>query len=150
VNTLFRNALFPLVIIAALIWLGAQTLSGNSSGSSGKLRFSDALALIRQNPKGIEHVTFHPATQKVDIRLTTGRTRTTVYPVDQSAYELQQLLEDAGVAFDAKSKGSSPWWSILNSLLPFVLLFGFWIFLMRMVKQKTAREQDPPETRSPY
>ena len=146
----FRNALFPLVIVAALIWLGAQTLSGNSGGSSQNLRFSDALELVRQNPKGVERVTFHPSTQEVDVRLATGRTRTTVYPVDQSAYELQQLLEDAGIAFDAKRNGSSAWWSILTTLLPFVLLFGFWVFLMRMVKQKTAREQDHPETLSRY
>ena len=145
----FRNALFPLVIVAALIWLGIQTL-GNNSSSSGNLRFSDALALVRQNPGGIDHVTFHPSTQEVDFRLRTGRTRTTAYPVDQSAYELQQLLEDKGVAFEAKSKGSSPWWSILTSLLPFVLLFGFWVFLVRMVKQRAPTEQGPPERQPPF
>jgi ATP-dependent Zn protease len=150
VNRFSRTALFPLIIIAALIWLAVQTLGGDSGGSSDSLRFSDALALVRQNPNGIDHVTFHPSTQKVDFRLATGRTRTTVYPVDQSAYELQRLLEDKGVAFDAKKKGSSASWSILSSLLPFVLLFGFWIFLIRMVKQKTPREQGPPETPSPY
>ena len=36
--------------------------------------------------------------------------------------------------FDSKGVGSSPWWSILTSLLPFVLLFGFWIFLMNQVQ----------------
>ena len=36
--------------------------------------------------------------------------------------------------FDSKGGGSSPWWSILTSLLPFVLLFGFWIFLMNQVQ----------------
>jgi cell division protease FtsH len=150
VNRFFRSALFPLVIIAALIWLGAQTLTGNSSGSSESLRFSDALALVRQNPGGIDHVTFHPSTQEADFRLVTGRTRTTVYPTDQSGYELQQLLEEKGIAFEAKRKGSSPWWSFLTALLPFVLLFGFWVFLTRMVKQQTPTAQDPPETRSPY
>jgi cell division protease FtsH len=143
-----RSWIFPAVIIAALIWLGAQTLT--SSDSSESLRFSDALALVRQNPGEIDHVTFHPSTQEVDFRLTTGRTRMTVYPVDRSAYELQQLLEEKGVAFEAKRKGSSPWWSILTSLLPFVLLFGFWVFLMRMVKQRTPTAQDPQETRPPY
>ena len=39
-----------------------------------------------------------------------------------------------GVPFDSKGVGSSPWWSILTSLLPFVLLFGFWIFLMNQVQ----------------
>ena len=149
-NRFYRTALFPLVIIAALIWLAVQTLGNDSSGSSKSLRFSDALALVRQNPSGIDHVTFHPSTQEVDLRLATGRTRTTVYPTDQSGYELQQLLEEKGIAFDAKSKGSSPWWSIVNSLLPFVLLFGFWVFLMRMVKQRASTEQGPPETRPPY
>jgi ATP-dependent Zn protease len=149
VNLLSRNALFPLVIIAALIWLGVQTL-GNNSGSSDRLRFSDALAFVRQSAGGIDHVTFHPSTQKVDFRLRNGQTRTTVYPVDQSAYELQQLLEEKGIGFDAKSKGSSAWWSILNSLLPFALLFGFWVFLMRMVKQRASTEQGSPEKRRPY
>jgi hypothetical protein len=31
-----------------------------------------------------------------------------------------------------------------------VLLFGFWIFLMRMIKQRAPTGQDPPETRPPY
>ena len=38
------------------------------------------------------------------------------------------------VPFDSKGTGGSPWWSILTSLLPFVLLFGFWIFLMNQVQ----------------
>ncbi len=36
--------------------------------------------------------------------------------------------------FDSKGMGGSPWWSLLTSLLPFVLLFGFWIFLMNQVQ----------------
>jgi ATP-dependent Zn protease len=150
VSRLFPRALFPLIIIAALIWLGLQTLANDSNGSSNSLRFSDALALVRQEPSRIDHVTFHPSTQAVDFRLRTGRTRTTVYPVDQSAYELQKLLEENAVAFEAKRTGSSASWSIFTSLLPFVLLFGFWVFLMRTVKQRTPTGQDPPETRPPY
>ena len=139
----WQRYLFPLVIAGALLWLALQTVGGNSSG---KLRFSDALALIRQGGSGIDHVTFHPSTQEVDFRFTTGKTKTTVYPVDQSGYELQQLLESKGIPFDAKRKGSSPFSSILTSLLPFVLLFGFWIFLMRQMRQKGATESGPKGT----
>ena len=124
--------LLPLVIVLALVWLALQTLGDSSS--SERFLFSDALALTRQHASRIERVTFHPSSQKVDFRLVGGDRRTTVYPVDQSAYELQQLLEEKNVAFEAKSTGSSAWWSILTSLLPFVLLFGFWIFLMQRVK----------------
>ena len=44
------------------------------------------------------------------------------------------MLQANKVTFDSKGVGGSPWWSILTSLLPFVLLFGFWIFLMNQVQ----------------
>jgi ATP-dependent Zn protease len=150
VNALVRSALFPLIVVAALIWLAVQTFQSDSGGSSTSLRFSDALQLARQNPNGIDHVTFHPSTQKVDFKLVGAETRSTVYPVDQSGYELQQLLEKGGVAFDAKRKGSSAAWTLLTGVLPFVLLFGFWIVLTRTVRQKPITEQAPPETPSHY
>src|SRR5207237_1070303 len=50
--------------------------------------------------------------------------------------DLQRKLENANppIQFDSKGVGTSAWWSILTSLLPFVLLFGFWIFLMNQVQ----------------
>ncbi len=36
--------------------------------------------------------------------------------------------------FDSKGTGEYAWWSILTYLLPFVLFFGFWIFLMNQVQ----------------
>ena len=80
-------------------------------------------------------MTFHPSTQEVDFHLTGRKTRKTVYPVEQSAYALQQVLEKRRIPFDAKRRGNSPFWSILTGVLPFVLLFGFWAFLMRNVKR---------------
>ena len=56
------------------------------------------------------------------------------YPSDVSALQVEDLLKDENVTYDSKGKGSSAWWTILTSLLPFVLLFGFWIFLMNQVQ----------------
>jgi cell division protease FtsH len=56
------------------------------------------------------------------------------YASDQSEALVEQKMLDNNVKFDSKGTGSSPWWSILTSLLPFVLLFGFWIFLMNQVQ----------------
>ncbi len=138
----FRKALFPLVIIAALIWLAVQTI-GDGNDSNEHLLFSQVLDQVRQRPQVIRSVTFHPSTQKVELRYADGTAATVAYPVDQSAYELQQLLEDKNIPFDAKSTGESPWWSILTSLLPFVLLFGFWVFLMKRVRGQTPQGSDP-------
>jgi ATP-dependent Zn protease len=136
----WRTALFPLVIIAALIWIGVQTLGDDDSKQ--KLLFSQALNFVRQHSSDIRYVTFHPSTQEVEFHFSNGKTATVGYPVDQSAYELQQLLESKNVPFDAKRTGSSAWWSILTSLLPFVLLFGFWIFLTQQF-QKRKEGSDP-------
>jgi ATP-dependent Zn protease len=94
------------------------------------------LAQARRTPPPFQSVTFRPRTQEVEVRYSDGTKATVAYPVDQSAFELQQVLEKNGVLFDAKRTGSSAWWSILSSLLPFVLLFGFWVFLMRQTRQR--------------
>ena len=56
------------------------------------------------------------------------------YPTPQSATDFQNLLERENVRFDSKGTGSSPWWSLIISVLPFVILIAFWIFLMNQVQ----------------
>jgi cell division protease FtsH len=139
VNRFFRSALFPLVIIAALVWLALQTLGGHSQ-KTAKTTLSDVQAKIVQcqpaDPTAcsIQELVFNPNKQELSGKLTNGNKISVHYPSDQSAADLQKLMADHGVQFDSKGTGSSPWWSILTSLLPFVLLFGFWIFLMNQVQ----------------
>jgi ATP-dependent Zn protease len=139
VDARFRKYLFPALIAVVLIWIAVQTLGGGSNEKT-KLRWSEATALVQSNPSSIASATFRPSKREVDFRLKSGEHKKSVYPLDDSAYALQQLLEKSSVPFDAKSPGSSPWGSILNSLLPFVLLFGFWIFLMRNVQRWGPRQ----------
>jgi cell division protease FtsH len=137
VNRFFRSALFPLVIIAALVWLALQTLGGHGQKNE-KLTYSQALQAIDQCHVGgacaIQEVVFTPNKHELKIQFTKTRKAYVHYPSDQSAPELEKRMLDHGVTFDSKGTGSSPWWSILTSLLPFVLLFGFWIFLMNQVQ----------------
>jgi cell division protease FtsH len=140
VNRFFRSALFPLVIIAALVWLALQTLSGNSAPTS-KLTLSQVQQQIEacntDATSGCEFtsIVFNPNKQALNYTLKTNNKKGSVhYPSDQSAADLQKLMAAHNVPFDSKGTGGSPWWSILTSLLPFVLLFGFWIFLMNQVQ----------------
>ncbi len=138
-NRFFRSALFPLVIIAALVWLALQTLGGHSQKST-KITLSQVQAkIVACQPAepatcSIQELVFNPNKQELSGKLTNGDKVTVHYPSDQSAADLQTLMASHGVQFDSKGTGSSPWWSILTSLLPFVLLFGFWIFLMNQVQ----------------
>jgi cell division protease FtsH len=139
VNRFFRSALFPLVIIAALVWLALQTLGGNSQPTS-KLTLSQVEQKIAAcntdatSGCAFSQIVFNPNKQALNYTLTDKTKGSVHYPSDQSAADLQKLMSAHSVNFDSKGTGGSPWWSILTSLLPFVLLFGFWIFLMNQVQ----------------
>ena len=143
---LWRTALFPLILVAALVWLGVQTLGGDDESGQRRVTFSRVLQQVRSTPEALQSVTFHPSTQEVEVTYQDGTTAKTAYPVDQSAFALQQLLEEKQILFDAKRTASSGWWEILTSLLPFVLLFGFWIFLTRNMRKDKGQ---PPTGSEP-
>ncbi len=132
-NRFFRSALFPLIIIAALVWLALQTL-GTHGTKTAKESYSQLIQRVETNSSSIGTVSFNPSKQEIDAFLVSGKKVVVHYPTDQSQIEFQNLLQQNDVKFDSKGIGGSPWWSILTSLLPFVLLFGFWIFLMNQVQ----------------
>jgi cell division protease FtsH len=131
-NRFFRSALFPLIIIAALVWLALQTL-GTHGTKTQPATLYQVLTTIKAKPDTIDHAIFVPGKQELDVYETQaagGKKIVVHYAGDQSQAEIQNLLLNHNVNFDSKGVGSSPWWSILTSLLP----FGFWIFLMNQVQ----------------
>jgi cell division protease FtsH len=134
VNRFFRSALFPLVIIAALVWLALQTLGGHNTNSKAYTTSQFIQAVNTGQIDGT--VTIDPNKQSFSAKLQDGSQVTVHYATDQSEFSVEQAMKAANppVEFNSKGVGSSPWWSILTGLLPFVLLFGFWIFLMNQVQ----------------
>jgi cell division protease FtsH len=133
VNRFFRSALFPLIIIAALVWLALQTL-GSHGPKVSKQTTSWVYQQVRDNPGSINEIKIDPGKQSLTLVDQAGKHYSVHYASEQAEANLEKLMQDKGVTFDSKGVGSSPWWSILTSLLPFVLLFGFWIFLMNQVQ----------------
>jgi cell division protease FtsH len=132
VNRFFRSALFPLIIIAALVWLALQTL-GSHGPKVAKQTTSWVYEQVQTgNVSGT--VTIDPNKQAISMTDATGKKYSVHYANAQSEAALEKAMLNHHVDFNAKGVGSSPWWSILTSLLPFVLLFGFWIFLMNQVQ----------------
>jgi cell division protease FtsH len=132
-NRFLRSALFPVVVITLIVWLGTQTLMGHRHAAQKKTT-SDLYAQVRGEPSQIKEVVFSPNKHQAQVLLINDTKYNVYYATDQSQADLQKLLIDKGVPFDSKGIGTSAWWSILTSLLPFVLLFGFWIFLMNQVQ----------------
>jgi cell division protease FtsH len=134
VNRFFRSALFPLIVIAALVWLAIQTLSGQGEKAE-KMTLSEVYLLIEDQPRSVKQVVFAPNKREIILERFGDEKKIKVhYPSDESVPPLERRLESENIKFDSKGTGSSAWWSILTGLLPFVLLFGFWIFLMNQVQ----------------
>jgi cell division protease FtsH len=129
-----RRGLFLLILIVLLVWLASQTLLPDGDDER-RIAYSDAKALVGGSPDDVARVLFEPKKNGLELRMTDGRILQTYYPVDESAVAFEELLDENAVAYDSRSRGDSAWWSFLTYLLPFVLFFGFWIFLMRSVQR---------------
>jgi len=132
VNRFFRSALFPLIVIVLLVYLASQTLM-RGGGKEAKLTTSQLIQQVQERPTSFSNVVIDPNKQKISFERD-GVKGSVHYPSAQDEHQIQNLMQRNNVDFNSKGVGSSPWWTILTSLLPFVLLLGFWIFLMNQVQ----------------
>jgi cell division protease FtsH len=134
VNRFFRSALFPLVVIVLLVWVASQTLIPHSK-SERKETLSGFIAMAKQ--RKVDHVVFTPSKRQISANVSSneGEKKITVhYPADESVPGITRVLEDKGIEFDSKGTGGFSWVSAFFSLLPFIILIAFWIFLMNQVQ----------------
>jgi cell division protease FtsH len=137
-NRFFRSALFPLIVIVLLVYLASQTLMG--SEPKEKVTYSQLQQRVETNPEQFKEIVANPSKQELTVELTPdngedkGEKYKVAYPSPESLNTFEAKMRANDVPFDSKAIGGSPWWSLLTSLLPFVLLFGFWIFLMNQVQ----------------
>jgi cell division protease FtsH len=130
VNRFFRSALFPLFVIVLLVYLASQMIPHGKSAQ--KVTYSEFRKDIAAGQ--IASAEFNPSKRQISGKLEDGKKYSVHYPSDQSVPILENSLDKADVTYDSKGTGSWSWISFFTSLLPFVLLFAFWIFLMNQVQ----------------
>ncbi|MDQ3891071.1 MAG: ATP-dependent zinc metalloprotease FtsH [Actinomycetota bacterium] len=128
----FRSALFPLIVIVLLVYLASQTLFP-SRDERTKIPYSQLIQRVEDSPGSVAEVLFKPKGRAIEAEINGQKVKTN-YPSDESQARLEGELQAKGVKFDSEGTGESAWWSFLTYLLPFVLFFGFWIFLMNQVQ----------------
>ena len=67
-NRFFRSALFPLIVIAALVWLAVQTLSGHGHKTT-KASLSEVQNIIVAQPGTIKNADFNPNKRELALNL---------------------------------------------------------------------------------
>jgi len=131
VNRFFRSALFPLFVIVLLVYLASQTLIPHGKNTQ-KLTLSEFTSKVTQHQ--VSSAEFNPSKRSISFKLNDGKKGSVHYPSDQNAPALTSLLQQNNVEYDSKGTGNWSWIGFFTSLLPFVLLFAFWIFLMNQVQ----------------
>jgi cell division protease FtsH len=131
VNRFFRSALFPLFVIVLLVYLASQTLIPHGKNTQ-KVTYSDFRQDIGTGK--IASAEFNPSKRQISGKLTDGKKYSVHYPADQSVPGIETALDKNAVQYDSKGTGNWSWIGFFTSLLPFVLLFAFWIFLMNQVQ----------------
>jgi cell division protease FtsH len=133
VNRFLRSALFPLIVIVLLVWLASNTLIQKDKKTQ-KLTYSELIRRVEDQPGSVHGVLFNPSKRQIVATLAGGQKIKVNYPTDQAQIRFQNELEQNRIAFDSKGTGGFSWLSLIGSFLPFLLLIGFWIFLMNQVQ----------------
>jgi cell division protease FtsH len=133
-NRFFRSAFFPLIVIVLLVWLASQTLIPKSHHTR-KETFSSLYQEVQTDPGMFKKVEFNPSHRSITATYQSDNATATVhYATDQLATQFANALDKNGIVYDSKGTGGFSWTALIGSFLPFLLLIGFWIFLMNQVQ----------------
>src|ERR1700756_5795219 len=127
----FKSAAFPILIVVVLAFLAVKLVN---PGSSLHRTHSYQTLVSRELPSGeVREVEFKNKGKALEVKLKNKENYEIGY-VEQAAPELLKELRAAGVKYNVESEKSSALLSLLTYIIPFVLFFGFWIFLMNQVQ----------------
>jgi cell division protease FtsH len=137
VRRFFKSAAFPILLVVILAFIAQKWISsgsGDKSSSYNELIGGKGLIAREQ----IEEVDVNTKDNTLDVKRTNGESFSTGYPPDGEE-SLVNLLDKYEVTTDVHGSGSSGLLSLLTLVLPFVLFFGFWIFLMNQMQGGGSR-----------
>src|SRR4051794_1968699 len=133
----FRSAAFPILIVIVLAFFAQRLISPPSTKETPT--FNELRQQIETDANKIESVTFQQKTETVKVVETDGDEYTTGYPPDLQGPTVNQLARHPEITTNIEGAGGSSFLSILTYILPFVLFFGFWLFLMNQMQGGGSR-----------
>ena len=134
----FKSAAFPILLVVILAFVAQRVISPGPSTESPTYNelIKQKSGLIESGR--IEEVNVNVKDSTLDVKETSGDSFSTGYPPDAEASLIRQL-EANDVKTKVHGTGGSSLLSLLTYILPFVLFFGFWIFLMNQMQGGGSR-----------
>ena len=132
----FRSAAFPILIVVVLAFFAQRLISPGPDQET-----PDYNTFVQRVEQGqIESVTWNTKDNTLNVKQTDGTSYDESYPDSDSAQaELLNNLQQHNVKTEIKGKGGSSLLSLLTYILPFLLFFAFWIFLMNQMQGGGSR-----------
>ncbi len=134
----FRSAAFPILIVIVLAFFAQKLISGPSS--SNPPTYNQFVQQVKNDPSSIESVTFDQKSSSITVEEQEGSSYSTGYPnTGNGPTQLLNLLGKKDITTKVEGTGGSSFLSILTYILPFILFFGFWVFLMNQMQGGGSR-----------
>jgi cell division protease FtsH len=134
VSRFFKSAAFPIIIVVVLAFF-AQKLILEGGSSAKPATWSDFVSKVDANEVTCFKSDLGSNTVKYSTDVDCKKTIEVGIPSQQALDDVTtDLVGQHSPQVSGTSTGGSPWWSVLTYILPFVLFFGFWIFLMNQVQ----------------
>jgi cell division protease FtsH len=134
----FRSAAFPILIVIVLAFFAQRLIQGSSPEQTPT--YDQFVAQVKNSPSSIDSVSFDQKTSTINVTETGGKSYSTGYPTAGNAQsKLIDLLSKKHVETKVEGTGGSSFLSILTYILPFILFFGFWVFLMNQMQGGGSR-----------
>jgi cell division protease FtsH len=143
VRRFFKSAAFPILLVVILAFVAQRVISNPSSTEAPSYNelVKPKSGLIATGE--VEELTINTKDNSLDVKLKgkngeNGESFSTGYP-SNTEQSLLEELDQANVKTIVHGTGGSSLLSLLTYILPFVLFFGFWIFLMNQMQGGGSR-----------
>jgi cell division protease FtsH len=130
----FKSAAFPILLVVILAFIAQRLISPGPSEESPV--YSEFVTQV--DNQQVAEVTVNTKDNTLDVKQQNGDEYSTGYAPD-TEQNLLNLLERNDVKTAIKGTGGSSLLSLLTYILPFLLFFGFWIFLMNQMQGGGSR-----------
>jgi cell division protease FtsH len=145
VRRFFKSAAFPILLVVILAFVAQKVITSPDSSKAptyNELVASKANGGLIATGK-IEKITINTKDNSLDVTEKgpngeSGESFSTGYPPN-TEQSLLNLIDENKVETTVHGTGGSSLLSLLTYILPFVLFFGFWIFLMNQMQGGGSR-----------
>jgi cell division protease FtsH len=127
-NSSVRNAVLWLIILCLVVLVWAVFRGSKAPGDQPK--FSELVEKVKDGK--VDNMTINAVTGDVQGKYKNGDEFHSTVPPNYN--DFTTLLLDKGVSVKVDKDNGGNWVSLLVNAVPFVLLLGFWIFMMRQMQ----------------